>query len=546
MWLSIEFLERSGFTHPTPVQAASIPLFLSHKDVVVEAVTGSGKTLAFLIPLLEILQKHKPPLGPLEVGAIIISPTRELARQTYGVLQDLLKGLPQLSSLLLVGGSDTRLDLQHIEGGGGNIIVATPGRLLDVMERVSSLSYKTLEILILDEADRLLSLGFERSLTAIIERLPKQRRTGLFSATMSDALNQLIRTGLRNPVKVTVKVANILTKQEQKLPPSLVSWYAICEYERRLPFVAAYIDWKQTKKTIVYFGTCAAVEYFSRAISHLEGFQGKLPKLFALHGKMEQKKRLKVHQEFVAASRALLICTDLAARGLDFQDIDLVIQYEAPQDPTTFVHRCGRTARSGRAGEAILLLGEEEDAYVEFLHNRQIPLEELSLEGLPPLTRTASFFEQLRRINSADRDLYERSVKAFVAFIRFYQEHQAKFIFRFKSLDIAQLAKSFGLLRLPRMSELKDFKIEGFVPSPVNVAEIAFKDPHRNIQRRKAYENLQNAKQTRVLAVETCLKKPDDYVVAARNGMASKNSVDLRELDEDWKEYKEAKKRKRS
>lgn len=551
MWLyltdlamsSLGFIERSGFARPTPVQAASIPLFLGHKDVVVEAVTGSGKTLAFLIPIVEALQQREPLLRPHEVGAIVISPTRELAKQTHRVLQGLLRDLPHLRSLLLVGGSDASADVQRAGAEGGNIIVATPGRLLDVMERAALLNCKTLEMLVLDEADRLLSLGFERPLTAILARLPKQRRTGLFSATMSDALGQLIRTGLRNPVKVTVKVANAVTKQEQRLPPSLVSRYATCAYAQRLPLAVAYVRQQQAKKSIIYFGTCAAVEYFARAMPQLKACQETLPRLFALHGRMEQKKRLKIHQEFLAAPRALLVCTDLAARGLDFQDVDLVIQYEAPQDPTTFVHRCGRTARSGRTGEALLLLGEEEDAYIAFLHNRQIPVEELSSDVMAKLVETApSFVEQLGRLNAGDRDLYERSAKAFVAFIRFYQEHQAKFIFCPKSLDIAQLAKSFGLLRLPRMPELRGVKVEGFTPASVNVANIVFKDPHRNAQRQQAYEKLQTLKRGQPCAEKHPTKRVSRPDPSLRAETSTSNRLDLGELDEDWKEYKRTKK----
>lgn len=355
-------IERLGFSKPTPVQASAIPLFLSHKDVVVEAVTGSGKTLAFLIPIVEILSKRH--LTKSQVGAIVISPTRELAQQTGEVLVELLKERPEITQVALIGGTDVGQDLKRMDANGCNIIVATPGRLLDILERSAlSINIKTVEVLVLDEADRLLNLGFERTINAIIERLPKQRRTGLFSATMSDALSELIRTGLRNPVRITVKVENLATREEQKTPESLKSSVMICEYENRLPFVLDYLRTHPAKKSIVYFGTCAAVEYFGRALSLLSGLKGA-PKIYALHGKMDHKKRQRIYQEYISAERAALFCTDLAARGLDFADVDLVLQYEAPQDPTTFVHRCGRTARIGRQGEALLLLSENEDAYI--------------------------------------------------------------------------------------------------------------------------------------------------------------------------------------
>lgn len=359
-------ISRLGFAKPTPVQSAAIPLFLSHKDVVVEAVTGSGKTLAFLIPIVEILKKRKPALRKNEVGAIIVSPTRELAIQTWEVLGELLKDYPELKQVILIGGAEVSQDFDRIAENGCNILVTTPGRLLDILERnTEAVVVKSLEILVLDEADRLLNLGFERTINSILERLPKQRRTGLFSATMSDALSELIRTGLRNPVKVTIKVENTSTKVEQRTPESLKSFYTICDYEHRLPFTLNFLRNHSAKKTIMYFGTCASVEYFNRAIPLLpKGILKGLPSIVALHGRMEHRKRQKIYHEFLTAERSIMICTDLAARGLDFSDVDLVLQYEAPQDPTTFIHRCGRTARSGRSGEALLLLSQSEDNYV--------------------------------------------------------------------------------------------------------------------------------------------------------------------------------------
>ncbi|PJF17939.1 hypothetical protein PSACC_02256 [Paramicrosporidium saccamoebae] len=529
-------IKRLGFNKPTPVQASSIPLFLSHKDVVVEAVTGSGKTLAFLIPIVEILAR---PIPQHQVGAIIISPTRELALQTRNVLNELLKERTDLRQATLIGGTDVAHDLKNLQQGGCNIIVATPGRLLDVLERNSSMiDVRSLEVLVLDEADRLLNLGFEKTINSILERLPKQRRTGLFSATMSDALSQLIRTGLRNPVKVTVKVENLTTKEEQKTPESLKSSYVICEYEHRLFFILEHLRAHPAKKSIVYFGTCAAVEYFGRVLPLLPAkLLQDVPKICALHGKMDHKKRQRIYQDYITSERAVLICTDLAARGLDFADVELVLQYEAPQDPTTFVHRCGRTARSGRDGEALLLLSESEDAYIEFLSNRKVPLVEA--EKTPT---TNSLFEALRELNITDRDLLER---AFVAFVRFYQEHQTKFIFRVKDLNIASVAKSFGLLRLPKMKELKGINVTDFEESKINTADIKFKDPLRNQQRQISFEALKLRKSTGERPAKK--EKTGDYFERAEKRViegnrTATNKINMEELDEDWREYKRLKK----
>eukprot|EP01125_Pyxidicula_operculata_P022634 TRINITY_DN941_c0_g2_i3.p1 TRINITY_DN941_c0_g2~~TRINITY_DN941_c0_g2_i3.p1 ORF type:complete len:238 (-),score=53.85 TRINITY_DN941_c0_g2_i3:92-706(-) len=201
----------------TPVQAATLPLFLKNSDVVVEAPTGSGKTLSFVVPIIEKLQNLESPLTKHQVGAIIISPTRELATQIYEVVNIFIENLP-LTSMILIGGSDISADLSLFTEKGGNIIVATPGRLDYLMQKATNFNVKTVEILVLDEADRLLDFGFYMTLESIISRLPKQRRTGLFSATQTRQVDELIRAGLRNPVKVTVNVEEKNSKSIQSIP----------------------------------------------------------------------------------------------------------------------------------------------------------------------------------------------------------------------------------------------------------------------------------------------------------------------------------------
>lgn len=225
-----------GFPEMTPVQASTIPLFLKNKDVVVEAVTGSGKTLAFLIPLLERLGKvSSEDVRRGDVLAVIISPTRflrpgnpvltsrELASQIFSVLKGFLDVLPEdlvsvLSAGLLIGGtSPVASDLAMIKSKQPTILIGTPGRLHDIIT-MSRLNMKALEVLIMDEADRLLDMGFRESLSGILQCLPKQRRTGLFSATMTEAVSELVRTGLRNPVRIVVKVTGFKKGVEKRTP----------------------------------------------------------------------------------------------------------------------------------------------------------------------------------------------------------------------------------------------------------------------------------------------------------------------------------------
>ena len=237
-------LKRLNFTSMTPVQAAAIPLFLQNKDVAAEAVTGSGKTLAFLIPVLEALYRLSEPLSKNDVGAMIISPTRELASQIYDVLQEFLRDSDKgLTSILLIGGNKVERDLQKFEEYGGNIVVGTPGRLEDLLmgktagvtQKMNKLvsAMKRLELLILDEADRLLSLGFESAVNTILSLCPKQRRTGLFSATQTSEISSLIRAGLRNPAMIVVKDKGI-KEHVERTPANLENFYMVCEPKRKL------------------------------------------------------------------------------------------------------------------------------------------------------------------------------------------------------------------------------------------------------------------------------------------------------------------------
>ncbi|XP_077867708.1 ATP-dependent RNA helicase DDX55-like [Saccoglossus kowalevskii] len=385
------------FKYMTPVQAACIPAFMGNKDVAVEAVTGSGKTLAFLIPVLELLLKRTERLKKREIGAIIITPTRELALQIDEVLSEFVKRIPKLKTLLLIGGTNPIIDVNKFLDIGGNIITATPGRLVDLFHRkqdgIDLASYvRTLEVLVLDEADKLLDLGFENSINEILSYMPKQRRTGLFSATQTDEVEKLIRAGLRNPVRITVKEKQTKSQVTQRTPFLLKNYY-----------------WVRIFKA-VYFG--------------------------------------------------VMVCTDVMARGIDILDVEWVIQYDPPTSATAFVHRCGRTARIGKAGNALVLLTPNEDTYIEFIAiNQRVPLQKCdALEDL----EVVDVLEILKKMSMKDRAVFEKGTRAFVSFVQFYSKHECKLIFRVKDLDFGRLARGFALLKLPKMPELKGKNVSGF------------------------------------------------------------------------------------
>ncbi|MQM02684.1 hypothetical protein Taro_035450 [Colocasia esculenta] len=540
----LQVLEQGGFHFCTPVQAQVIPLLCRFKDVVVDAATGSGKTLAFVVPLVEILRRCSDRPKPHQVTGLIISPTRELSSQIYHVAKPFISTLPGMKPVLLVGGMDMKVDIQKFEEGGANVLIGTPGKIYDIMERMDILDFRNLEVVILDEADRLLDMGFQRQLTSIISRLPKLRRTGLFSATQTEAVEELSRAGLRNPVRVEVRAeskAHGLGTQEvasSRTPSGLHIEYLECEADKKSSQLVDFLTKNKTKKMIIYFMTCACVDYWSIVLPTITVL--KDCSLISLHGRMKQVAREKALAAFTTLANGVLLCTDVAARGLDIPGVDWIVQedtgefstplYDPPQDPNVFIHRVGRTARLGNRGSAIVFLVPKEDEYVDFLRFKGVPLQgrKCSDDAIDIVTQ-AIFFEfsyltklllssvefyiavltanqqwsskisfgseesrrkgkMIRDAAKEDRDVMEKGLRAFVSYIRAYKEHQCNFVLSWKKLEIGKLAMGYGLLQLPSMPEVKhhSLSVDGFTPADdVDVTKIKYKDKTREKQRQK-------------------------------------------------------------
>ncbi|CAK9323894.1 unnamed protein product [Citrullus colocynthis] len=543
----IEALAQSGFQFCTPVQAATIPLLCSHKDVAVDAATGSGKTLAFVVPVVEILRRCSSRPKPHQVMGIIISPTRELSSQIYEVARPFVSTLLNFKAVLLVGGADVKVDMKEIEEEGANLLIGTPGRLFDIMDRMQNLDFRNFEVLILDEADRLLDMGFQKQITSIISRLPKLRRTGLFSATQTEAVEELSKAGLRNPIRVEVKAetkpGSLSSTQlaSSKTPSSLQIEYLECEADKKSTQLVDVLVKNKSKKIIVYFMTCACVDYWGVVLPQLIVLKGL--SLIPLHGKMKQTAREKALASFVSLSSGVLLCTDVAARGLDIPGVDCIVQYDPPQDPNVFVHRVGRTARLGREGNAIVFLLPKEEAYIEFLSIRRVPIQERIC-----CSDASDIVPQIRTVAKKDRDVMEKGVKAFVSFIRAYKEHHCSFIFRWKELEIGKLAMGYGLLQLPLMSEVKHHSLstEGFVPvEDINFEEVKYKDKSREKQRKK---NLQAKKEAQKQLPKPEPKKTPNVAApilrkkTARQRRATQTAEDEDELTREYRLLKKLKK----
>ncbi|XP_063981301.1 probable ATP-dependent RNA helicase DDX55 homolog [Diachasmimorpha longicaudata] len=468
-------LKELKFISPTPIQAACIPILLNGKDVAAEAVTGSGKTLAFVVTLLELLQRREEAWKKIEIGGIIISPTRELATQISEVLEKFLEKT-KLKQVLLVGGTTLKEDITRLKKGV-NVIVATPGRLDDVLTNCKDVnlvgSVKSLEFLVLDEADRLLDLGFSTTLNSIFSYLPRLRRTGLFSATQTKEVQQLIRAGLRNPTLVSIK-----EKSSVSTPLLLSNYYTIVNAEGKIASLIHFINSKGTNlKYMIFFSTCACVDYFSHVVDAM------LPsaKVLALHGKMKGK-RHKIFDEFRQIDSGILVCTDVMARGIDIPEVDWVLQYDPPATASSFVHRCGRTARIGHEGNALLFLLQTEDAYIDFIkRNQKVEMGEIIVKV------DENFVEKclkcMRNMQTKDRLLFDKANRAFVSYIQSYNKHECNLILRLKDLHLGSVAMSFGLLHLPKMPELKGRDVTDFQDADVDINKIAYKDKQREQKR---------------------------------------------------------------
>ncbi|KAF9741445.1 ATP-dependent rRNA helicase spb4 [Paraphaeosphaeria minitans] len=523
-WI-LDAISAMGFAKPTPVQHAAIPLFMGNKDVVVEAVTGSGKTLAFLIPMVERLLRLDAPLKKNHVGAIILTPTRELATQIHTVLLSLLKfhapsaavmktddedsdmedadapppptfppGTLKVVPQLLLGGTVTPAqDLSWFLKNSPNILIGTPGRLLGLLSSPHvHCPQSSFDALVMDEADRLLDMGFKDDLQKILSRLPKQRRTGLFSASVSEAVDQLIRVGLRNPVRIAVKVKSRAAPKEgeegviedKRTPASLQMSYLVLPPSHKIPAIKKLLATlqPQPQKVIMYLATCYSVDYFQHVLPEILKGHAIIP----LHGKHPDKVRRKNFAKFVdSMAPSILLTTDVAARGLDIPAVDLVLQTDPPSDPKTFIHRCGRAGRAGRRGLALTFLnpGREED-YIEFLRIRQTPILPLTAPELIMTSIDAdAASKKMRAVGKSDRAVFDKAQRGFVSWVRAYSKHTASSIFRVADLDWEDLGHAWGLLRLPSMPELKKFEGDRTLGLEFELDALAYKDKMREKQR---------------------------------------------------------------
>lgn len=429
---TIDILKKLNINELTEIQKECLSSY-PNKDILVQSPTGTGKTLGFLLPLFENLYKNPN-------KALIIVPTRELATQIYNISSLFIE------SGLLIGGTTDKFTDKSL------ILVCTPGRLYQILIEDKN-KFSKVKFLVLDEADKLLSLGFKNKLINIIKLLPKTSNA-LFSATMNSIID-LSKILLRNPVRIV---------SDQNIPLSLK--YVICN-----PFEKLKLIFSINNPTIIFFATCAEVDYFYSLVIFLKSINRNVNNnslnindkycdeninnkvndipILKLHSKMTQNERNEIYKEIENRNKFILFCTDIAARGLDFE-IPQVIHFDIPLEPLNFIHRSGRTGRNGKKGESIMFLMKNELAYLRYLEQKNYELEEIKLE-----------FEEIN-CKEIDKNIEELAVKAFVSYIRAYKEYQLSFLFKYQELDFDSLVKLFFLRKIPVMDELRKIKFTGF------------------------------------------------------------------------------------
>ena len=434
---TMKSIKEMGFEKMTSIQKSAIPPLLAGKDVLGAAKTGSGKTLAFLIPAVEMLSslRFKPRNG---TGAIVVSPTRELALQIFGVARELMKNHSQTYGIV-IGGANRRAEAEKLSKGV-NLLIATPGRLLDHLMNTPFV-FKNLKSLIIDEADRILEVGFEDEMRQIIKILKNDdRQTMLFSATQTTKVEDLARISLRpGPLYI-----NVDQEKQYSTVEGLEQGYVLCEADKRFVLLFSFLKTMKDKKkkVIVFFSSCNSVKYYAELLNYID-----LPVL-DLHGKQKQQKRTNTFFEFSNAPYGILICTDVAARGLDIPAVDFIVQFDPPDNATDYIHRVGRTARgSNNKGRSLMFLQPNEVGFLSHLKAARVPVVEFEF----PAKKIKPVQSQLEKLIGQNYFLSQSAKEAFKSYLHAYASHSLRSVYDIQKLDLVKVAKSFGFTTPPRV-----------------------------------------------------------------------------------------------
>ncbi len=363
-------LRQIGYTEPTPIQAATLPVALGGRDVIGQAQTGSGKTAAFAIPVLERLDAQRS-----EVQALVLCPTRELAAQVEAEFERLAKG-SGFGVLAVVGGDPIHRQLEGLKRKPA-VVVGTPGRILDHLQR-HTLSLRAIRFAVLDEADRMLDMGFAPDVERILQQTPKQRQTLLFSATVPGWIHRLVERHMRDPQTISVS-------GQAELVDTVSQWCIECSWADKVEALSLLLDSPRVTSGLIFTATKRNADMLHTVLL------GRGYDVTVLHGDLSQHDRDLALRKFRDSKVRFLIATDVAARGIDIDDISHVINYDVPASPEDYIHRVGRTARAGREGVALTLITPIEILKIRDIekHTRR-SIERHTLADLQQLAGTVS------------------------------------------------------------------------------------------------------------------------------------------------------------
>ncbi|KAL2875888.1 ATP-dependent RNA helicase dbp4 [Colletotrichum sp. CLE4] len=440
-------LEKSHFETLTDIQSRAVPLALKGNDILGAAKTGSGKTLAFIIPVLEKL--YRAQWTEFDgLGALIISPTRELAAQIFEVLRKVGR-YHNFSAGLVIGGKSLKEEAERLSKM--NILVCTPGRMLQHLDQTAGFDVDNLQILVLDEADRIMDMGFQHAVDALVDHLPSTRQTLLFSATQSKKISDLARLSLKDPEYVAV--------HEESTPKNLQQHYIVTPLHEKLDTLFGFIKANLKSKIIVFFSSGKQVRFAYEGMRHL---QPGVPLLHLL-GKQKQLQRMEITKRFADANASVLFATDVVARGVDFPAVDWVVQVDCPEDVDTYIHRVGRTARYERDGKAVLFLEPSEEAgMLKRLELKKVPINKITVKE----SKKKSIKDQLQSMCFSNPDLKYLGQKAFISYVRSIYLQKDKEVFKFNKLDLDAFAASLGLPGAPQIKMRKGEDIKKVKNAP--------------------------------------------------------------------------------
>lgn len=432
---TLKGLEASSYVKMTEIQRGAIPHALCGRDILGEARTGSGKTLAFLVPLLECLFRSRWTRMD-GLGAVVISPTRELAVQIFKVLGNIGQE-HEMSAGCILGGRSLAEEQKAISNM--SVLVATPGRLLQHLDESPGFDATSLLMLVIDEADRILDFGFQECMHNILEHLPKERQTLLFSATLHNSVHRLGRAALRSP-----EVVSVHRDAKTRTPAKLKQIYMTVGLDKKTDTLFSFLRSHSQKKIIVFVSTCKQVRFLYEAFRRLKPG----PAMMELHGRQSLTKRMIVFEQFMEKERAVaLLCTDIAARGVDFPAVDWVVQVDCPDSVDSYIHRVGRTARYQSTGRSAIFVLPSEKKFIEKLAAAKIAVQGIN----PKQSKVVSVTSQLASLLAGEGEIRHLATRAYASYMRSVKLMRDKDVFDAKALPRESFAQSLGLVDVPEL-----------------------------------------------------------------------------------------------